>query len=116
MRVLCGFKPITADNRRVLLQEWLAEAFTMWGAAVLVITLTVVASGSSVTHWSYRVVACLLLALGTLTARTGAKTKVVWFKVCPVLLSVVAALLAAQLLVRPARAAYLLAEWLCGTS
>ncbi len=25
------FGPITADNRRVIVQEWLAEAFTMWG-------------------------------------------------------------------------------------
>ena len=32
-QVLVGFKPITQDNRRVVLQEWLAEAFTMWGLA-----------------------------------------------------------------------------------
>jgi len=95
LHVLSGFEPITADNRRVLLQEWLAEAFTMWGAAALVITMTVVASGSLVTHWSYRVVACLLLTLGALTALTGARTEVLWFKVCPVLLGVVAALLLA---------------------
>ncbi len=28
-RVLAGFAPVTADSRRVVLQEWLAEAFTM---------------------------------------------------------------------------------------
>lgn len=27
-QVVAGFGPITVDNRRVLLQEWLAEAFT----------------------------------------------------------------------------------------
>ena len=31
-QVLTGFVPITADNRRILLQEWLAEAFTMWAS------------------------------------------------------------------------------------
>jgi hypothetical protein len=52
-----------------------------------------VAGGSAVTNWAYRVAACLLVALAVLTTLTGAKTKVVWFKVCPVLLSVGAALL-----------------------
>ncbi len=29
-QVIAGFEPITVDNRRVLLQEWLAESVTMW--------------------------------------------------------------------------------------
>jgi hypothetical protein len=37
----------------------------------------------------------LLVALGTLTALTGARTAVVWFKVCPVLLAGAAGLLLA---------------------
>jgi hypothetical protein len=57
----------------------------MWGTAALVITASVVAGGSAVTDWAYRVAACLLLALAVLTSLTGAKTKVVWFKVCPVI-------------------------------
>ena len=40
-RVLAGFEPITTDNRRVVLQERLAEALAMWGYAALVITVTV---------------------------------------------------------------------------
>ena len=28
-QVVAGFAPITADNRRIVVQEWLAEAFTM---------------------------------------------------------------------------------------
>jgi hypothetical protein len=34
----------------------------------------------------YRVAAGLLIALAALTALTGARTAVVWFKICPVLL------------------------------
>ena len=33
----CWLCPITADNRRIVVQEWLAEAFTMWGIAAMVI-------------------------------------------------------------------------------
>jgi hypothetical protein len=92
-QVLAGFEPITTDNRRVLLQEWLAEAFTMWGIAALVIAVTAVASASSVTAWAYRVSAGLLLALAVLTSVTGARTMVVWFKICPALLTSAAVLL-----------------------
>ena len=93
-RVLAGFEPVTAENRRIVLQEWLAEAFTMWGVAAVVIV--VAATGGSDTGagvWVYRVAAALLVALGTLTALTGARTGVVWFKICPVLLAGSAVLL-----------------------
>ena len=42
-----------------------------------------------------RVAACLLVGLAGLTTVTGARTPVVWFKICPVLLSVSAVLLLA---------------------
>lgn len=86
-QVVKGFEPITADNRRVLTQEWLAEAFTMWGVAALVVVVTVVDADSAVTDWAYRACAGLLLALAVLTAVTGARTPVIWFKICPVLLA-----------------------------
>jgi hypothetical protein len=92
-RVIAGFAPITADNRRVLVQEWLAESITMWAAAPLVVAVTVVNSGGNVTDWVYRIVAGLLVALAVLTALTGARTAVVWFKVCPALLGTSAVLL-----------------------
>jgi hypothetical protein len=94
-QVLAGFAPITADNRRVLKQEWLAEAMTMWGLAALIIVVTAVGSGAEVTNWVYRVAAALLVSLAVLTALTGARTPVIWFKVCPVLLTASAALLVA---------------------
>ena len=92
-QVLSGFEPMTGDNRRVLTQEWLAESFTMWGAATLVIAVTAASGGTSAAHWVYRIAAGLLLALAALTALTGARTAVVWFKICPVLLGGCATLL-----------------------
>jgi hypothetical protein len=95
-RVVAGFAPVTADNRWIILQEWMAEAFTMWGLAALVIAATAVGgAGADVTIWVYRIVAGLLVAFAALTALTGARTRVVWFKICPVLLSGSAALLVA---------------------
>ena len=92
-KVVAGFGPITADNRRVLIQEWLAESLTMWGMAALVVAVTATTPAVQVTAIVYRVVAGLLLALALLTALTGARTPVVWFKVCPALLTTSAALL-----------------------
>jgi hypothetical protein len=48
---------------------------------------------TGVTIAVYRVAAGLLVALAVLTGLTGARTPVVWSKVCPVLLTTSAALL-----------------------
>jgi hypothetical protein len=99
-QVLAGFAPISGANRRILLQEWLAEAFTMWGIAAVVVAVT--ATGGAATGpgiWVYRAAAGLLIALGALTALTGARTPVVWFKICPVLLAGSAVLLVTASLV-----------------
>ena len=39
-QVLAGFNPITTDNRRIIQQEWLAEAITMWGLAAVTVAAT----------------------------------------------------------------------------
>jgi len=92
-RVVAGFGPITVHNRRVLAQEWLAESITMWGMSALVVVVTATGPNTQAAAIVYRVVAGLLVALAVLTALTGARTRVVWFKVCPVLLTISAILL-----------------------
>jgi hypothetical protein len=71
-RVVDGFGQITADNRRILVQEWLAESFTMWGVAALLVVVTATAVDTQVSAIVYHVAAGLLLALAALTAFTGA--------------------------------------------
>ena len=46
-QVLAGFEPISTANRRIVVQEWLAEAFTMWGVAAVVIAVTAVGGADS---------------------------------------------------------------------
>jgi hypothetical protein len=95
-RVVHGFSDTSRDNRLVVAQEWIAEATTMWFIASVVVIVTAVAgSQQSVTIWVYRASALMLLAVAALTASTGARTAVVFFKICPILLSVTAALLLA---------------------
>jgi hypothetical protein len=61
---------------------------------LLVISLAMAeGSGSSAAQLVYRVVAAALVGLAGLTALTGSRTPVVWFKVCPFVLSGAAALL-----------------------
>jgi hypothetical protein len=73
--------------------EWLAEAFTLWGIAVLIVIVTALTRDMTMRAWVYRAIAGLLLAIAALTAVTGSRTPVVWFKVCPVVLTASAALL-----------------------
>ena len=64
-QVLAGFNPITQDNRRVVLQEWLAEAFTMWGLAGIIVAVTIVGgAGSHASQWVYPRGCCSTVCLG----------------------------------------------------
>jgi hypothetical protein len=92
-QVLAGFEPITPDNRRVLTQEWIAEAVTLWGLAAIVAVLTAAYPGQPATEWAYRLAAALIAALGVLTAVTGARSPIIWSKICVALLAVAATLL-----------------------
>jgi hypothetical protein len=71
-QVIAGFEPITVDNRRVMLREWLVKAVTMWGIAALVIVVTAVGGDTAVTAWVYRVAAGMLIAIAVLTHATAA--------------------------------------------
>jgi hypothetical protein len=70
-----------------------------WPSGVVIVTTAVGGAQSDVTRWLYRVVAGLLVARAILTALTGARTSVIWFKICPVLLGLSAAFLIAASLV-----------------
>ncbi len=97
--VVVGFGAISADNRRILTQEWLAEALTMGFIAAVVLTVTAVAgAGTPVAEGIYLASAVMLGAVAGLTALTGARTTIIWFKICPVLLGSAAGLLLAAAL------------------
>jgi hypothetical protein len=92
-QVIADFEPITTDNRRIVTQEWVAEAVTMWAVAGIVVAATATSATSDTTTRVYRVAAIALVVLAALTVLTGARTRVIWFKICPVLLTASAVLL-----------------------
>jgi hypothetical protein len=93
-QVVRGYSDTSSDNRLVITQEWIAEAMAMWFIAVVVVLATALGgSHESLTCWIYRASAIMLLAEAALTAVTGARTPVVFFKICPFLLGAMATLL-----------------------
>jgi hypothetical protein len=95
-RVVRGFSDTSRDNRLVITQEWIAEGMTTWFiAAVVVLAPALGGPHHAFADWVYRASAIMLVALAALTAVTGARTAVIFFKVCRVLLGTTAALLLA---------------------
>jgi len=89
-----GFGDISLDNRRVLVMEWIAEGITHISIAVLVILMTAIEGpGDPGTQLVYRVAAAVLVILAALTTVTGARTAVIWFRVCPFVLTASAAMM-----------------------
>ena len=95
-QVVAGFGDISQDNRHIITMEWVAEGLSFMFVAALVVAVT----------WSgrtpdaaeglvYRVCAGFLLVVGAWTAVTGARTKVIWFRMCPVVMALTAGLLMA---------------------
>ena len=92
-KIVSSFGPISLESRRILTMEWIAEGLVHVALGTTVICVTALGDSGSTADLVYRCVAGLLLAIAALTALTGARTPVIWFKVCPFLLSGVAALL-----------------------
>ena len=91
--VVRGFGDLTADNRRILMMEWIAEGLTLCflGVLVALVTATGVDGGWPIL-WA---VAAMLVAMAALSAFTGARTAVLPMKLCPVVKTVAAGLIVA---------------------
>ena len=92
--VAASFGGISEDNRRILVMEWMAEGITHISIGLLIILATAIeGAGDPTTQLVYVVSAGILVVLAGLTAATGARTPVVWFRVCPFVLTSSAVLL-----------------------
>jgi hypothetical protein len=95
-QVVGGFGDISKDNRYIITMEWVAEALSFMFVAALIVAVTWSAQAPEAAEdLVYRVAAGFLLAVGAWTALTGARTKVIWFKMCPVVMLVTSGLLIA---------------------
>ena len=94
--VVAGFGDISTDNRHIITMEWVAEglSFIFVAGLVAVVTLSSVVMEPA-KDLVYRVIPAFLLTIGVWTAMTGARTNVIWFKMCPVVMVISSALLLA---------------------
>jgi hypothetical protein len=82
----------------VLTMDWVAEGFTLVLLGVLVAVVTMRGgSADPVTQAVYAVAAGALLVFAVWTAATAARGSVIFFKICPVVKSLAAALLIAAI-------------------
>lgn len=98
--VVRGFGDISGDNRQLIRMEWIAEGITLIFIGT-VVTLATITGGAAdpVSRWVYWASAAVSLAIALLALLTGAKTKIVPVKLCPVVMTVVAVLILAGSLV-----------------
>lgn len=95
-QVVAGFGDIGRDNRRIITMEWVAEGLSFMFVAALIAAVTWSGrSPEAAEDLVYRVTVGFLLTIGAWTAMTGARTKVIWFKMCPLVMSVSSGLLIA---------------------
>jgi hypothetical protein len=86
--VAASFGAISLDNRRILVMEWVAEGITHISIGALVLLATAIdGAADATTQLLYVVSAVVLVVLAALTAATGSRTRVIWFRVCPFVLT-----------------------------
>ncbi len=91
--VVKGFGEISADNRRIITMEWVAEGLALIFIGVLVFLVTLAGAATAVSLVVYRACAGMLLVMAVWTALTGAKTSIIPIKICPYVKTVCAILI-----------------------
>jgi hypothetical protein len=91
--IVKGFGAISADNRKVLTMEIIAEGLSLIFLGVLPLLMTLLV-GTSDKSAGILFFACaaMLLVMAVLTAVTGARTPTIWYKICPAVKTIVAVL------------------------
>ena len=91
--IVKGFDPISTDNRRILLMEWLMEGVLLVFVGVLVAFVRAYAPAGEVTPTIvYRVSALVLIVMAGISIATGARTGIGAMKLCPPIFGGVAVL------------------------
>jgi hypothetical protein len=82
--IIKGFGEISADNKKILAMEVIAEGLTLIFLGALPLFIIVYGYSIAVNALIvYRVEAGFLLVMAVLTLLTGARTGPIWYKICP---------------------------------
>jgi hypothetical protein len=91
--IVKGFGEISADNKKILAMESIAEGLTLIFLGVLPILVTALGESQSLTtRIVYLANGVMLLAMAILTLATGARTPIIWYRICPAVKTVAAVL------------------------
>ena len=91
--VVSGFGTISEDNKRIITMGWIAEGLTLCFIGLLVLFITIWGrSQNPIAINVYRASALMLIIMAVLTSLTGARTSVIWIKICPYVKTIVAVL------------------------
>ncbi len=83
--VVAGFGDLTADNRRIVTMEWIAEGVALISTAAFVAAVTVIQPGAPASHAVYAVAVVTLLTFATVSLFTGFKVAFLPFRLCPLI-------------------------------
>jgi hypothetical protein len=92
--VVKGFGEISADNRNIITMEWIVEGVALIFIGVLTAVVTAIDPFSPVAKGVYYTTVFALVALALVSLRTGFRVNFVPFKLCPVIFTVAALLIA----------------------
>jgi len=91
--ILDAFEPITPDNRRILLMEWLMEGVLLVFLGVLVALVRTIAPAEEVAATIvYRTSAVVLVVMAGISSMTGGRTRIVPMRLCPLIFAATAVL------------------------
>jgi len=90
--IVNGFGNISADNKKIIAMESLAEGLTLIFLGVLPLLVTLLADPGKTAEIVYLAGAGMLLVMAAITLLTGARTPTIWYKICPAVKTITAAL------------------------
>jgi hypothetical protein len=91
--IVKGFGGLSGDNKKILTMEIIAEGLTLIFLGVLPILVTALGDAKSTTAFIvYIAVGVMLLVMALVTLFTGSRTPTIWYKICPVVKTLVAVL------------------------
>ena len=91
--VIKGFGEISADNKHIILMEWVIEGVALIFIGVIVVGVTIIESNTYVSAFIYISSAIMLFILAIISLFTGYKVNFLPFKLCPFLFSASAILI-----------------------
>ena len=98
--VVRDFGEISQDNKHIITMEWIIEGITLIFLGVLLILVTTISPMAAVSTAAYWSVFVMLNTLSIVSIFTGFKVNLLPFKLCPVIITISAALILIGIIIK----------------